>query len=55
MSDYLSHDRERRLSARLATGSKMLGPAKRNFALHVAGESTARDLVFQGRPVEVKL
>jgi alpha-glucosidase (family GH31 glycosyl hydrolase) len=40
------NDRERRLSVRLATGSKMLGSSTRNFVAHVAGESTSRAFVF---------
>ena len=49
------NDRKRRLSAQLATGSKMLPLSTRNFLVHVAGESATREFVFQGRPVEVKL
>lgn len=49
------NDRQRRLSARLATGSKMLGSSKRNFIVHVAGELATREFVFRGRPVEIKL
>jgi alpha-glucosidase (family GH31 glycosyl hydrolase) len=49
------NDRQRRLSMRLANGSKMLGTAKRNIVVHVAGESLTRQAVFEGRPIEVKL
>jgi alpha-glucosidase (family GH31 glycosyl hydrolase) len=49
------NDRQRRLSMRLANGSKMLAPAKRNIVVHVAGESLTREAVFDGRPIEVKL
>jgi alpha-glucosidase (family GH31 glycosyl hydrolase) len=49
------NDRQRRLSVRLANGSKMLAPAKRNIVVHVAGESITRETVFEGRPIEVKL
>ena len=48
-------DRRRRLSARLANGSKMLGPARRNLRVQAAGESAVREVVFDGRPLEVKL
>ncbi len=48
-------DRERRLSATLAAGSKTLGSSNRNFVVHVAGESITREFVFQGHPVEIKL
>ncbi|HMJ60489.1 MAG TPA: TIM-barrel domain-containing protein, partial [Bryobacteraceae bacterium] len=53
--NFAWNDRKRRLSARLASGSKMLASATRNFVVHVAGESVTREFVFQGRPVEVKL
>jgi alpha-glucosidase (family GH31 glycosyl hydrolase) len=53
--DFAWNDRQRRLTARLASGCKKLGPAKRSFIVHVAGESATRDLVFQGHPVDVKL
>ncbi|MBZ5626509.1 MAG: DUF5110 domain-containing protein [Acidobacteriia bacterium] len=49
------NDRQRRLSLRLANGSKMLPPARRNIVVHAAGESATREMVFEGRPVEVKL
>ena len=49
------NDRQRRLALRLAAGSKMLPPARRNIAVRVVGESVARDVVFEGRPVEVKV
>jgi alpha-glucosidase/alpha-D-xyloside xylohydrolase len=49
------NDRERRLRLSLAKGSKMLPPAKRNVVVQVAGESAKRDVVFEGRPLDVKL
>ena len=49
------NDRQRRLSMRLANGSKMLAPSKRNIVVRVAGESTRREVVFEGRPLEVKV
>jgi alpha-glucosidase (family GH31 glycosyl hydrolase) len=49
------NDRRRRLSVRLAKGSKLLAPVKRNLLVHVAGESTIRELVFGGRPIEAQL
>jgi len=48
-------DRERRLSARLATGSKMMGSSERKFVVHVAGESTSREFAFNGRTIEIKV
>lgn len=49
------NDRQRRLTLRLAKGSKVLTPAQRKFVVEVIGETTRRDVVFDGRPVEVKL
>jgi len=48
-------DRERRLSARLATGPKMMGSSERKFVVHVAGESTSREFAFNGRTIEIKV
>ena len=48
-------DRERRLTLRLARGSKMLPPAKRAIEVRVAGDTATRAVVFQGAPVEVSL
>jgi alpha-glucosidase (family GH31 glycosyl hydrolase) len=49
------NDRQRRLSMRLGSGSKMLQPARRTIVVKVTGESATRDVIFEGRPVEVKL
>jgi hypothetical protein len=49
------NDRQRRLSMRLANGSKMLAPMKRNFVVRVAGEAATREIVFEGRYVAVKV
>ena len=48
-------DRQRRLSLRLGQGSRMLGAAKRNIVVKVAGEPLTREAVFEGRPLEIKL
>ncbi len=53
--NFAWNDRRRRLSMRLASGSKMMGAGKRHVAVRVAGESTSREVVFEGRAVEVKL
>jgi alpha-glucosidase/alpha-D-xyloside xylohydrolase len=45
----------RRLSLHLANGSKMLPPLRRNIVVRVAGETTTREIVFEGRPIDVKL
>ena len=49
------NDRRRRLGMRLARGSRMLPPARRDVVVRVAGESASREVVFDGRPLEVKL
>jgi alpha-glucosidase (family GH31 glycosyl hydrolase) len=49
------NDKQRRLSMRLANGSKMFAPMKRNIVVRVAGETATREVAFEGRPVEVKL
>jgi alpha-glucosidase (family GH31 glycosyl hydrolase) len=49
------HNKQRRLSMRLANSSKMLAPMKRNIVVRVAGETAAYDVMFEGSPVEVKL
>jgi alpha-glucosidase/alpha-D-xyloside xylohydrolase len=48
------NDRQRRLSLRLANGSKMLPPAKKNIVARLAGGPESREVVFRGRPVEVR-
>ncbi len=47
-------DRQRRLNLRLAPGSKMLAPAKRNMVARMAGSEAIREIVFDGRPIEVR-
>ena len=49
------NDQQRRLSLRLAGGSKMLAPVKRNIVVRVAGETVTRETVFGGRPLNLKL
>ena len=48
-------DADRRLSLRLAPGSRVLPPARRDIDVRVAGETITRRVVFEGRPVELKL
>jgi alpha-glucosidase (family GH31 glycosyl hydrolase) len=48
-------DTNRRLQLRLAPGSQMMGAAKRNIVVKVAGESASRELVFDGKQLAVKL
>jgi len=45
---------QRRLSLRLARGSRMLPPVRRSMVVRVAGETAAREVIFEGRPLEVK-
>jgi alpha-glucosidase (family GH31 glycosyl hydrolase) len=45
----------RTLSLRLAPGSRMLPPAKRPMLVRVAGTKETKSVVFDGRPVEVRL
>lgn len=49
------NDRQRRLSMRLANGSKMLGPTKRYIVVRVAGETAIREVVFEGHLLTVNL
>ena len=45
----------RTLSLRLANGSKLLRPQQRKIEVRLAGEKTARQAVFIGRAMEIKL
>ena len=47
-------DRRRRLTLRLAEGSRMLPPRRRHIEVRVAPEQATRAVVFEGRPVEVQ-
>jgi alpha-glucosidase (family GH31 glycosyl hydrolase) len=49
------NDRQRRLSVRLAPGSKMRPPLRRNLSVRMVGQEAARDVVFDGRPLQVTL
>jgi alpha-glucosidase/alpha-D-xyloside xylohydrolase len=48
-------DGKRQLQLRLAPGSRMWKGTKRNMVVKAAGESASRELVFDGRPLCVKL
>ncbi|MFN7949755.1 MAG: glycoside hydrolase family 31 protein [Blastocatellia bacterium] len=48
------HNARRSLSLRLAPGSKMLPPLRREIEIRLASEKTPRKLVFEGRPVEIR-
>ena len=47
-------DRARRLSMRLAQGSRMLPPMARPMRVRVAGSKEEKTVVFAGRPIEVR-
>ncbi len=48
-------DVKRRLRLRLGPGARMMGAPKRNIEVRLAGASSSRAVVFDGRPVEVAL
>jgi alpha-glucosidase/alpha-D-xyloside xylohydrolase len=48
-------DRERRLSLRLASNSRMLAPSRRTVEVRVAGDRKTHTVVFDGRPLQVRL
>jgi len=48
-------DAERRLMLRLARGSRLLAPAKRPIEVRIAGERETRAIVFEGRPLDVRI
>jgi alpha-glucosidase/alpha-D-xyloside xylohydrolase len=49
------HDTTRRLTLRLARGSRMRQPSKREIAVRVAGGKAVRTVWFDGRAVDVRL
>ena len=48
-------DAERRMTLSLAPNSRMLAPNRRAIDVRVAGTTTVRSVVFEGKTVEVKL
>ena len=46
---------DRRLRLALEPGSRMLAPNRRAIEVTVAGEKTSKSIVFEGKPVEVRL
>ena len=48
-------DAARRLTLRLAPGSRMLPPVRRTIDVRVAGEQSTRRITFEGRPVGMTL
>jgi alpha-glucosidase/alpha-D-xyloside xylohydrolase len=52
--EMIWNDSRRSLTLRLAKGSRMLPPLKRNIEVRLAGEKASRAIAFEGRPVEVR-
>lgn len=48
-------DAERRLTLRLARGSRLLAPVKRPIEVRIAGERETRAIVFDGHPLDVRI
>jgi alpha-glucosidase/alpha-D-xyloside xylohydrolase len=48
------NDRGRRLTLRLADGSRMLPPLRRNIEVRLVPDKATRAVIFEGRPVEVQ-
>jgi alpha-glucosidase/alpha-D-xyloside xylohydrolase len=49
------NDAQRRLTMRLANGSKMLAPNKRNIEVRIVGQSGVKSVVFEGKPIDIRL
>ena len=48
------NDRQRHLTLRLAEGSRMLPPQRREIEVRLASAKTNRHVVFTGQPLEIK-
>ena len=48
-------DADRKLTLRLAPGSRLRPPAKRKIEVRLAGEKTTKSVVFDGSPLEIRL
>jgi alpha-glucosidase (family GH31 glycosyl hydrolase) len=53
--DMAWRDTARRLTLRLAQGSRMLPPTRRPINVRVAGSRDVKNVVFEGKPLEVRL
>ena len=53
--EFAWRDRDRRLSIRLANGSRMLPPAPRRMLARLAGSQKSTAVRFEGKPLEVRL
>ncbi len=49
------NDSQRNLTLQLARNSRMLAPARRTIEVRVAGERASKTVIFEGRPLEVRL
>src|SRR5262245_29786193 len=49
------NERSRQLTLRLAEGSRMLPPLKRKIEVRLVPEKTTRSVIFEGRPVLIRL
>src|SRR5215510_3017755 len=49
------NERSRQLTLRLAEGSRMLPPLKRKIEVRLVPEKTTRSIIFEGRPVLIRL
>jgi alpha-glucosidase/alpha-D-xyloside xylohydrolase len=54
-TEMIWNDGRRSLTLRLAKGSRMLPPMRRDIEIRIAGEKAARAAVFGGRPIEVQI
>jgi alpha-glucosidase (family GH31 glycosyl hydrolase) len=53
--DMAWRDAARRLTLRLAPGSRMLPPVRRALEVRIVGGQVTRTVVFGGKPVEITL
>jgi alpha-glucosidase (family GH31 glycosyl hydrolase) len=53
--DITWRDRDRHLTLQLASGSRMMPPTRRGFDVRVAGEKTTKTIVFEGKPIDIRL
>jgi alpha-glucosidase (family GH31 glycosyl hydrolase) len=54
-TEIVWRDRDRRLSLRLAPGSRMLAPMRRSIEIRLAGSQAIKTVLFGGKPVEMRL
>ena len=54
-TDIAWDDGARRLTLRLAAGSRMMVPSRREIGVRVAGDRSSKRVVFTGRPLAVTL